>query len=172
MDIQIQLTVDEQKKVANDILLKLATIDSNVILAGGAPRDWFFGNPAQDLDIYLHGFGLESQLLDLGFDFAWREFEQLYEYESNPYLIEIYSGMYDGVNVQIMNFNVDISPEVVLKTFLLDICRVWYKDREIHTHKHFDESVSHKIIRKVGLYDNPHYVGKIVSRFPDFLFIG
>jgi hypothetical protein len=55
--------ITEQQNVADSILKKLSAIDKNVILAGGAPRDWYFKHSATDLDFYLKGNGWSTQML-------------------------------------------------------------------------------------------------------------
>lgn len=55
--------IKEQQNVADSILKKLSAIDENVILAGGAPRDWYFNHTATDLDFYLKGNGWSTQML-------------------------------------------------------------------------------------------------------------
>ena len=47
-------TIEEQQEVAKYVLQKLEIIDPCCILAGGAPRDWDLGTPANDLDFYLY----------------------------------------------------------------------------------------------------------------------
>ena len=43
------MSIVKQQLTANDILSKLEIIDPYVILAGGAPRDWYFGDECRDL---------------------------------------------------------------------------------------------------------------------------
>lgn len=47
-------TVLEQKDIARELLCKLEITDPNCILAGGAPRDWWFDKVANDLDFYVY----------------------------------------------------------------------------------------------------------------------
>lgn len=44
--------IEFQKDLANKILNDLKIIDPRAYLAGGAPRDWNFGEEANDLDFY------------------------------------------------------------------------------------------------------------------------
>ena len=48
-----ELTVQEQKDIGKELLEKLYLLDPCVVIAGGAARDWYLGNKANDLDIYL-----------------------------------------------------------------------------------------------------------------------
>lgn len=42
-----------QKEVAKKVFESLTKVDPNCILAGGAPRDWYFRKEAKDLDFYF-----------------------------------------------------------------------------------------------------------------------
>lgn len=42
-----------QKEVAKKVFESLTKVDPNCILAGGAPRDWYYGKEARDLDFYF-----------------------------------------------------------------------------------------------------------------------
>lgn len=44
------LTVDEQKEIADEVLIKIENMDRNCIIIGGAPRDWF----TSKLDVMIH----------------------------------------------------------------------------------------------------------------------
>lgn len=165
------MDIKYQKFVADDIMEKLETVDSNCILAGGAPRDWFLGILANDLDFYIHINGdVKNTLNSLGF-FVYQKGSRYNPY-SNPHLDSVFECLYKDCKIQFMFMNDAITPDFVLGTFLLDICKVWYKGGTIQTHPHFDESVSHKIIREVGNIYNPDYVQKIKNRFPSYLYIG
>jgi tRNA nucleotidyltransferase/poly(A) polymerase len=67
------ITIDLQKIVADDVLEKLFSIDPHAIVAGGAPRDWFMGNLASDIDVFFctrHGISISTvkrQLEHVGF---------------------------------------------------------------------------------------------------------
>ena len=46
------MTIEQQKATARSVYEKLKVIDPYCVLAGGAPRDWYFGNECNDLDFY------------------------------------------------------------------------------------------------------------------------
>ena len=48
------MKIEDQKAIADELLAKIELIDKNAILAGGAPRDWWAGVEANDLDFYLY----------------------------------------------------------------------------------------------------------------------
>lgn len=45
--------VEEQKKHAKRLLADLSGYFDNVLIAGGAPRNWTYNRPANDFDIYI-----------------------------------------------------------------------------------------------------------------------
>ena len=47
------MNIDQQKLTADGILGILEQFNPDCILAGGAPRDWYMGNPCNDLDIFV-----------------------------------------------------------------------------------------------------------------------
>lgn len=49
------LEIEHQRNMAKYILRELNGNGFNAILAGGAVRDWYYGNPATDLDIFIAG---------------------------------------------------------------------------------------------------------------------
>jgi hypothetical protein len=48
--------IDAQKALAKKYLDRLAVLDPNIAVCGGAPRDWFLGAKANDIDFYLRSF--------------------------------------------------------------------------------------------------------------------
>ena len=46
-------TIEQQKLVADKVLNQLYLICPEAIVAGGAPRDWYLGKPANDIDVYF-----------------------------------------------------------------------------------------------------------------------
>lgn len=184
--------IDKQKKVASEVLQKLESFDPTCILAGGAPRDWYFGNVANDLDFYvyfrpdLQRCFRDNQLEKVGLkNFRMKgkeDFDFPENYKRNPHLIAVYEGVYKKEKVQIMFMN-EKTFKCVVDLFPFGICQVWWKGDDlidywtkssIHTTRHFDESVAHKILRLLNdLYaDSDGYIEKIRNKFPDYLYIG
>ena len=46
-------TICNQQETALEIILKLKTQFGNAVVAGGAPRDWYMGQIARDIDVYV-----------------------------------------------------------------------------------------------------------------------
>lgn len=184
-------TIETQMDVAQKVLNKLELFDPSCILAGGAPRDWYFGNLANDLDFYVYfrpdlpiGWR-ESQLEKVGlkgFRAKGRQDQEFPEnYKRNPHLLAVYEGIVSGEKIQVM-FMDQKTFHCVVDLFPFGICQAWWKGKDyinywtkssIHTSRYFDESVKHKILKLLNdLYsDSDGYIEKIRNKFPDYLFI-
>jgi hypothetical protein len=183
------MSIEKQKAVAEEVLNKLESFDPTCILAGGAPRDWFFGNEATDLDFFvyfrpdLQQWHWSNMLQKVGLKFNKKGAEDFPEnYKRNPHLLVVYEGNYKGEKIQVM-FMDEKTFHCVVDLFPFGICQAWWKGvgfkdyftgSDIHTTRHFDESVKHKVLRLINdLYnDEDGYIQKIKSKFPDYLFIG
>jgi hypothetical protein len=170
--------ITKQKAVADKVLDKLFPIDPFAICAGGAPRDWYFGKPATDLDIFFYSAVnltgvIEKMLEHVGIKInSVRTSENLPEwYQLNPHLHCVYETTVDGVNVQLMFMFKDTHTSVVPE-FPFSICKAWYKDGKIILDRDFKACEKHNIIVKTGaLYNDEHkYVQKIKAKFPDWHF--
>ena len=48
------MNIETQQEVVGDVLSKIKwSIDSEAIVAGGAPRNWHLGKLANDIDLYM-----------------------------------------------------------------------------------------------------------------------
>lgn len=105
------MDVQEQKYIAAEVLVKIKKyIDSEAIIAGGAPRNWEYGMLANDVDLYLrsncintssrfmtqlkHCLGIDEiktyQIVDVGD----------YTFGLNLKIVKLVGVVYKGVNVQ------------------------------------------------------------------------
>jgi hypothetical protein len=170
------MDIDYQKSVADSVLKKLRQYDSMAILAGGAPRDWYLGNLARDLDFYFtmssKWFGdVQSSMDALGLPSDGNEGDsQLYD--KNPDILGVFSG--DFMDMPIQLICIKNTPTDAVRKFALDICQAWYFDGHIFTTYNFKVATEKKIIRITNnLYaDQDAYIQRIINKFPDFLFVG
>lgn len=163
-----------QMAQADAILDKLFPIDTYAICAGGAPRDWYFGNVAADLDFFIYSSinttQVARQLAAVGIEVGRAQHgDGLPDvYKKNPNLTCVFSGVYNGTKIQIMVMHEPTFRSVVPE-FPLSICKAWYKNYKIHLDKDFKRSVLHNVIVKTNtIYDSKHpYLEKVLAKFPD-----
>lgn len=168
-------TIEEQKEIAQYVLNKLEIIDPCCILAGGAPRDWKLGAPANDLDFYLYlghnrvSWTMDHQMKALGFEnmhqlgFNGDEFGV---YASNPNIVRVYEAEHQGMRLQ---FAILCKPTFgIVETFPFNMCQAWWKGGDkIHTSKSFQIGEKLGILFKCGdtYAEEDRYIEKIKTRF-------
>ena len=147
------------------------------MLRGGAPRDWYFDRPANDIDIYLYRPDLQTShaftsiLNSVGIAVRQRGSDNTNHplYETNSMIYKVFDSKYKGLRFQFI-FMREKTFTSVVPTFPLNICKIWYKNGTIHTTKDFIRAVTHKAIVKVNtLYaDGDKYINKVLGYFPDY----
>ncbi len=160
------------RNAADKALQMMKTIDTSAIVAGGAPRDWYLGKPASDIDLYFVSKEtrfdfLRLQLEQVGFDIE--EVNRPVEhYLSNPDLIYIFESKINQIPLQIML--VRGAALRLIEKFPLSICLIWYKDNETYFTSDFLQTAHSGVITKVNkLYsDGEKYLKKILAKFPEY----
>lgn len=176
-------TIEQEKSIADAVLERLEILDPTCILAGGAPRDWWLGTTANDLDFYIHtnrtSGSLEKSLAQLGLPVTAKR-QQAYNvrdtqrldnlYNSMPDLRAVYETEYRGKKVQIMVMNMPTFHGVVDK-FAVSISKVWYKSGRIRVEPEAEYSRATESITIAEGY-TPHcsYIKKMTERFPKYDF--
>lgn len=181
------LNIQEQKDIGKELLDKLDILDPCVVIAGGAARDWYLGNTASDLDIYLSyhpnltlgsnkrsiakALGIPEESIEtLGVQFD-ENVDKSTEYVVNPNVRCVYEFEYKGIMVQIINMHTEF---VRVEDFCFSICQAWTTNCvDIGGTEAFFYSVKHKIAYKTGKFycHKGRYIEKMVEKFPDYLFL-
>lgn len=119
-----------QQKALADRVYGLLSEDYDVLLAGGAPRDWYIERPANDLDFYVFSENPEADLAEIS-ERLEVKLEPLNDkrYE-DLWLQGVLEGKMYGQKVQFMFVSVP-TLQIVKEHFDLSICKVWYKHGEI-----------------------------------------
>lgn len=186
------MNIEQQKQTAKKVLSKIKALDSRAIIAGGAARDWYFNNLANDIDIfYFHEEGkycldnirretaiLKSLLgvsnIDVvGFNSGKkRESDQYPEddfnnYLKNPDIVNVFECVIEGVKfqfIQLKKQNVNVS------TFAYNMCQAWSDGERIKTTKLFDLGVKKELLIETGeLYSNTEkFKQKMIDKFPSY----
>jgi hypothetical protein len=140
------MSLDKQKALADGILSGLKVISPYAILAGGAPRDWYFSEEAKDLDFYLYSSAITvnaakkqiASALGISADRVVHKAEhEVGVYQTMKCLRRIFD-VYDyHMPVQIMQLQEPSDEFKVVDSMSTSICRVWYEGGEIHKTKDF-----------------------------------
>lgn len=163
--------ISKQQEIAREVLRKLKILDSKCIVAGGAPRDWYLGNTAVDIDYYmsadvdhvlssLHELGLKTIAIKYPEDFVLN-------YSSCSFIDAIIDVEYKGLKNQIM-VSKEYSPMDIVDDFPVSISKCTFNLVEgIKTCIDFDVGFKDKIIYINKSYEEDHpYIKKIVAKFP------
>lgn len=181
------MSIEKQKEIADKVLAGLELLDPFTILAGGAPRDWYFDTEASDLDFYMYKrIGQNQQAIKdrickcLGYQGLTAECidERVVKdhgaYERMKYLAKILDIKLEGVDtkIQVMLMSEPDSTFEVVDSFSTSICKVWYKSGVIKTTQQFKKTIATNMmwLNEDYHWSDPH-PSKMVSKFPDFVVV-
>ncbi|AUR99348.1 coil containing protein [Vibrio phage 1.264.O._10N.286.51.F2] len=170
-----------QKQIAKEVLEELEVIDPFCILAGGAPRDWFFGNVAADLDFYVYDAAHLSQsvwterlgktLLDvkpLGLIEGKSNEEIDHEYTAMKDLRYVFEGEYMGATIQVMIMDKPTFGCVV-DNFCMDNSKIWWKGGRVQPTPEFLLANATRTLRVCPDHaPKQRYIDKMVEKFPTY----
>jgi hypothetical protein len=188
------MNIEQQKRIAKEVLAKVKVLDPRAIIAGGAARDWYFNNLANDIDIFYYHeegkwcldnirreIGLLKVLLGvdhidvLGFNSAKGQNnaepeDDFNNYLKNPDIVNVFECTIEGVKfqfIQLKERNVDVNK------FAYNMCQAWSNGDWIQTTKKFDLGVKKELLIETGeLYSNTNkFKQKMISKFPDYDYI-
>jgi hypothetical protein len=175
-----------QIEVATFILEKLNAYDGlckfKAEVAGGAPRDWYLGRKAKDIDVFFHAdqpFNLTAYqmidadmvqviLSDLGF--VLEANDPSGNYESNPNIYKVWNCEYKGEKVQFIFTNKSHS----IDDFVLSTSKAKYSLLEgLRVTDDFVLSHRNNVHVETGkFYANTEaYKEKMKAYFPEYRFI-
>ena len=168
-------TVASQKIVARKVLAMLEVLDPNCILAGGAPRDWWRGVPASDLDFYIHfnhgSEHVERSLKAIGFTNLKMLGEDRPEYRGINGLRYVFETKVDGMTVQIMVMTRSTYGSV-LDSFCYWNSKAWWKGGPVRITDEFYTAMTNKVfINSTGDVVKDSYRDKMARKFPTFRFL-
>ena len=188
------MNIEQQKQTAKKVLSKIKALDSRAIIAGGAARDWYFNNVANDIDIfYFHEegkwgldnirreIGLLKVLLGvdnidvIGFNSALGEEkaapkDDFNNYLKNPDIVNVFECVIDGVKFQFIQLK---ERNVNVNKFAYNMCQAWSNGDWIQTTKMFDLGVKKELLIETGeLYSNTNkFKRKMISKFHSYDYI-
>ena len=188
------MNIEQQKRIAKEVLAKVKVLDYRAIIAGGAARDWYFNNLANDIDIfyyheegkwYLDNIRREVGLLKvllgvdhinvLGFNSAKgqnnAEIEDDFNnYQKNPDIVNVFECVIEGVKFQFIQLK---KQNVNINKFAYNMCQAWSNGEWIKTTNMFDLGVKKELLIETGeLYSNTNkFKQKMISKFPHYDYI-
>jgi len=190
----MKTAVDSQKELSRLVYRALSIIDPRCLLAGGAPRNWYFGELAKDLDFYIQTPDdrrcYEQKGVFEGLGFGVKESGDIKheQYEMMPCLKRVWNlSFYTwDTPIQVMEINHEAIgeeecwyngrgsthepeklPEVV-GDFNNTLSYGWSAYGLTHYPKDFLFSVEYKVVGYK--YEAPN-VKKLREKYPDFTFV-
>jgi hypothetical protein len=170
--------IEKQIAVANKLINEFEVIDPNCIIAGGAPRNWYFGKPANDLDLYVYTpdktYTERKKRLKhttvKNLKSLTKESGEMYA--CMKHLKTVYSGEYLDMPVNIM-FMGKPTFDSVVNHFGTSICKTWYKSGScINLETEFLVGEFFKRIYVANDYNaKVAHVSKMEKYFPDYEFV-
>ena len=175
------MNVSDQKAIVDEILERLELVDPYAAVAGGAPRDWYFGNLARDIDMYFYCnpatcnatvkqlskvLKMDIEAFSLGFDGGDEDRDS--PYATMNCIRRIINFEYKGVKFQLMQLLKPKDNFKVVDQMSASICKVWYKGGKIHLTQDFKLTIASGLIFLNESYNwsDPH-PKKIQGYFSD-----
>lgn len=167
-----------QQNAANEVLAKLGI---KSIVAGGAARDWYYGKPANDIDVYyksdLDREGILQHLEDIGVtsNSSTVSVREHAEFSSNytkmASMTRVINFDYHTWQFQLMQVPNDFTGVAnVIDDFPLSISKIVYCDSETSPSSEFSccDRLGIILISNKGYNKHHPYVQKICRRFPEY----
>lgn len=169
--------VMDQKREGKELLDKLRVVDPFVMIAGGAPRDWYFDRSAKDLDIYLRlpNHNTITLVENLARAVGITGLGQLSKtsessYAELPNLKWVFAGEYNGMPINLMVMDKGVREEII-KDFDVAICRAWFDGDKCHYFEEFDFCIKTRVCLVHPKYTGKEqHLRKMAKRFPQFMF--
>jgi len=160
------MEIQKQQKLADEIyeLLYPHMPKDSILLGGGAPRDWYMGKEANDLDFFLfdeEALELKDVSEILGVEF-YRLVAEKYGDEFNK--MGVYEAEYKGQTIQFIWRNQ--APLETVKSFPVNMSQAWYIDGEVFATDLFEIGVRYKeLLFSAGVLGE-RYLDKLDNKFP------
>lgn len=147
------MNIEQQKQLADKVYTALTLIDPSCVLAGGAPRDWYLGTEANDLDFYFCSTAstvsrVKKQLNRVGFEVEASVCPVQSElYQFMPGLTRIWNCESEAMKIQFIQMAEPKYRWDVVNNMDVSICKAWYSQiGHIHLHQDFKLTIASKIM--------------------------
>ena len=157
---------------AKRMLGNLRVLCPSAVVAGGAPRDWYFGKPAKDIDCYVTDVKLEqveSLFKMIGVkikEIKKGENRGAYAHDNNLEMVLDFRYMF--LDFQLMLIQGTMVGRMIDR-FPVSICKIEYDGTNVDPSYEFKVAEAVKVLLISPRYklDDP-YIVKIVNKFPDY----
>lgn len=170
------MNIKTQQSTAKYIYSIMEEVSSHCILVGGAPRDWYFGREASDLDFFFvkkedSEVAMQGAISSL--DLVRKEGtveHHLKGYQAGPLII--WEGCKGGLKVQLVEIESEGVFKLAVDQLHLSISKiVWTPCGTFVLYPEFEKTVKDKIIYcKKGYDPQSKYAQKIAEKFKDMRF--
>ena len=149
------MNIETQKNIADEIYSKLKVIDPYCLLAGGAPRDWYLGKEANDLDFYFYSNALPVESTRKQLEYFFDGLTLLMDkdggrvnpmYKTMPFIQRIWELNYKGMPVQLIQLTENQKQFKVVDSMDVSICKAWYMSGRIRLHEDFKITLASKVM--------------------------
>lgn len=192
--IDIENKINDQQKLTKEILTKLKSLGYVAVCAGGAPRDWYRGIPAVDLDIFIECSKSNSPKfhkdIQSAFSVDLTSLEPLNKdadstYALNPNLTSVTECKILNQKVQFItiadsgDFSFKLDCSSIHKTFPCNLSQVQWDGTEYSFEPMFKVGIEYKIVEfypELNSWDEQDfkyskYYKKIKRKFKDWGFV-
>lgn len=171
-------SIEEQMYEADIILSTVQKIDPDCIIAGGAPRDWYFNRQCKDIDLFLSlkqrlsNTKIKEMLSTLGLDV--QQVNPInpdgLNYGLNPDIKVVFDVKNPDTATPIQIVVMNSSTFNTVDSFAFNICKIWYKNQKIRTTPSFKYAVDNKVLIKTGeiFRSTDAYTKRIRDKFPNW----
>jgi hypothetical protein len=146
------MTIKEQQAIAREVLSQIRGLDPLACICGGAPRDWYLGNEASDIDVYLRTFfykGGNTDSLQKAIQGLFPDcevvkkegqaptpkqppFQPSVDYTKIQGMVAVFGLNYKGIGIDFICLENGFHPESIYHDFDSSICKVRWDDKIGH----------------------------------------
>lgn len=118
-----------------ELLADLKKLSKSAVIAGGAIRDKYIGQPHKDLDFFTTVFPQWGLLEKSSFD-----------YEGMKYVVGVASLKLDGIDINLIMLEQDIEPMALIDSFDFGLCQIAFDGEKIIRSKAFEWDMKYGVM--------------------------
>lgn len=166
--LPLRSEVRVQMDIVDEFLNLIKDEGWSTIVAGGAPRDWFFNTKAKDIDIFLPPMDIESLVSTLTTKYkltcVTKLSEDISEEYRSPNLLAVIDFKYKRTSFQFIVQTININP---LTHFGCSLSLITYENFNIKPDRNFLRSIKYSEMTVLNSC-NANYIRKNILKFPNY----